>query len=279
MLKVTRHSSAVSFLERAEAWLMRSEAENNLILGFIQAWARDPAFFKSPPYLATADRDGAVLACAFRSPPHKLVLTRAGHPEAMPGLAADALSVYPDLSTALGPEPDIDAFAAAWGGLSGRRVKRSRRSRIHEARAARRPAGPPSGRLRPATPADLDVLVPWASAMFEEIGERHLNDPAKVSRARIRDGALFVWDDGAPASMAAWSGKTGNGVRVNHVYTPRELRSRGYASACVSALTELLLARGNSFCCLYTDLANPISNRLYERIGYRPVCDVSDYTA
>ena len=79
--------------------------------------------------------------------------------------------------------------------------------------------------------------------------------------------------------MAGWSGKTANGVRLNLVYTPPGLRSRGYARACVWALTEQLLAQGNMFCCLYANLANPISNRIYERIGYRPVSDVSDFNA
>src|SRR5262245_40214474 len=247
MLKVTRHSNAGSFLDRAGGWLTRAEAENNHILGFIGEWARDPSFFKTPPYLATAQCGSKVVACAFRSPPHKLALTRSTHAQALVSLAADALSCYPDLSVAFGPEPDIEAFAAAWARLSDRRVERGMRARIHEARSAERPAKPPPGTFRPATSADLDVLVPWASAFFEQIGEAHLNKPDKAVRERLKNTSLFVWDHGRPVSMASWSGKTENGVRVNFVYTPPELRSRGYASACVAALTEMLLAQGNKF--------------------------------
>ena len=61
------------------------------------------------------------------------------------------------------------------------------------------------------------------------------------------------------------------------MYTPPEARGRGYASALVAELTAALLASGRSFCCLFTDLANPTSNRIYERIGYRPVTDVDEY--
>ena len=95
-------------------------------------------------------------------------------------------------------------------------------------------------------------------------------------RARLKAGSLFVWDDDGPVSMASWSGRTRNGVRVNLVYTPRERRSRGYATACVAALTERLLAEGKQYCCLFTQLANPVSNRIYQRIGYRAVCDFTD---
>lgn len=277
-MKLTRHSSAESFLTLAGSWMMQSEAENNLILGFANAWAADPAFFQTPPYLASVDANGRTVACAFRSPPHKLVLTRLGERKAAKLLATDALSVYPDLGTALGPEPDIEIFAAAWADIAGRHPARGMRQRIHEARAVQRADKRPPGRLRAVTVAELDSIVAWVSACLDEIGEVVREEPAKLAKVRVQSGSLFVWDDRGPVSMAGWSGKTTNGVRVNLVYTPPEMRSRGYARACVSALTERLLAEGNRFCCLYTNLANPISNRVYERIGYRPVCDVSDFT-
>jgi hypothetical protein len=61
------------------------------------------------------------------------------------------------------------------------------------------------------------------------------------------------------------------------VYTPPEVRARGYASACVAALTKLLLEGGRRFCFLYTDLSNPTSNSIYQRVGYRPISDVDQY--
>jgi predicted GNAT family acetyltransferase len=55
------------------------------------------------------------------------------------------------------------------------------------------------------------------------------------------------------------------------------LRGRGYASALVASLTERLLAGGRRFCFLFTDLSNPTSNKIYQRIGYEPVADVDEY--
>jgi predicted GNAT family acetyltransferase len=77
--------------------------------------------------------------------------------------------------------------------------------------------------------------------------------------------------------MAAWSGETPNGRRVGYVYTPPAHRRHGYATALVAYLSERILEDGCRFCFLYTDLDNPVSNSIYQQIGYRPVCDVMDW--
>ena len=87
---------------------------------------------------------------------------------------------------------------------------------------------------------------------------------------------LRIWQDERPASMAVAQGVTPNGCRVGYVYTPTELRGRGYASALVAELSQSMLDSGLNFCVLYTDLANPTSNGIYQRIGYNAICDVRD---
>jgi predicted GNAT family acetyltransferase len=102
-------------------------------------------------------------------------------------------------------------------------------------------------------------------------------DPRTHAVQRIRAGSLFLWEHEQPVSMAGWAGRTERGVRVNFVYTPPEHRYNGYATACVAALTRRLLHEGQTFCCLFADLSNPTANAIYQRIGYGPVCDLSDY--
>ncbi len=86
----------------------------------------------------------------------------------------------------------------------------------------------------------------------------------------------MIWVDGKPVSMAVAMAPSATGIRINLVYTPPAMRRRGYAAACVAALSQLQLDAGRAFCSLYTDLANPTSNSVYRRIGYRPVSDVVD---
>ena len=78
---------------------------------------------------------------------------------------------------------------------------------------------------------------------------------------------------GGPVSMAAGTRPIVHGITVNRVYTSPALRRRGYATACVAALSQRLLDEGYQFSMLFTDLANPTSNNIYQQIGYRPVCD------
>jgi hypothetical protein len=78
-------------------------------------------------------------------------------------------------------------------------------------------------------------------------------------------------------SLAGWGGPTPNGIRIGPVYTPPEHRRRGYGSAVTAAASERNLDRGCRFCFLYTDLANPTSNRIYMDLGYEPVGDSAEY--
>jgi predicted GNAT family acetyltransferase len=67
-------------------------------------------------------------------------------------------------------------------------------------------------------------------------------------------------------------------MTVSGVYTPPELRCKGYATSCVAELSRNILQSGKKFCMLYTDLANPTSNSIYMKIGYWPVCDSVQHT-
>jgi len=87
---------------------------------------------------------------------------------------------------------------------------------------------------------------------------------------------MYIWVDGEPACLVGVSGETPHGIRVAPVYTPPELRGRGYASALTAEVSQAQLDAGRRYCFLFTDLANPTSNKVYQAIGYEPVCDVDD---
>jgi predicted GNAT family acetyltransferase len=86
-----------------------------------------------------------------------------------------------------------------------------------------------------------------------------------------------LWEHDEPVSLAGYGGPTPSGIRIGPVYTPPELRGRGYATVLTAELSRLLLQGGRRFCFLFTDLANPTSNSIYQRIGYRPVADVNQW--
>lgn len=273
---VTRHQTAESFLSAAESLLMTAEAENNLIIGVAQGLARNPSAAANP-YLATVANGVQVLACAFYIAPFKLLITRANR-EPIIALAHDLYAAFPDVEGITGPDRSVADFVAAWSRLSGVEPRMGMRLRIHETRSVSETGLPaPSGSIRQATSADHDLLTGWTETFIAEARMPEKFDAAAVVAGGIKRGRLYVWDDSRPTSMAAWAGKTPSGVRIHFVYTPRELRGRGYGTACVSALTRQHLEQGSAFCWLYTELSSAAAPNIFKRIGYRPVSDVTEY--
>ena len=177
----------------------------------------------------------------------------------------------------MGPVEVARAFAERWASLAGVLAAVQTEERIYEATAVEHPPDVP-GSMRPYAAPDRSLAIDLMCAFFEEAL------PGSPEKARIEQfvddrasgiGSLVLWEhDGRTVSIAGHAGETPNGARVGPVYTPPEVRGRGYASALTAALTEQLLAR-RRFCFLFTDLANPTSNSIYQRIGYRAVTDIT----
>ncbi len=278
-MQLTRYESASAFLARAQAWLEQDEATNNLILGIAVRLAEHPERTKQPPYLATVEADGGLVAAAVMTPPHRVILYSAA--------GADLAALRPildDLRAGGWPAPGVmapsataAAFARLWSDTTGWPHRPAMSERAYELRRVIPPAAVP-GALRPATEADLPLAAAWAYSFMQDAGLPGTAAEAReIAELRIADRDLFLWDDGGPVSMAAKTRHSTHGIVISLVYTPRELRGRGYASACVAALSQQLLDAGWQFCALFTDLANPTSNDIYQRIGYRPVGDFQEY--
>lgn len=288
-----RHATSRAFLDRAEPWLLLREAENNLVLGVAGSLARAAASSSlgpppsapgepdsaSSPYFATIERSHAIVGCAFRTPPYKVALTRMPLP-AVPLLARSIADAYETIPAVLGPGAVARAFGEAWSDIKGVRAALGARQRIH---ALKRVAAPPRlapGNMRLAGRADLPLVARWLGSFVRETGLREAGDP-RAQADRLTGGGrgkplLALWEDRTPVSMVGFPARTRHGVRIGYVYTPEQHRRRGYATALVAHVSRHVLELGFSHCVLYTDLANPAANRIYRRVGYRPVQDVVD---
>jgi predicted GNAT family acetyltransferase len=132
--------------------------------------------------------------------------------------------------------------------------------------------------MRLANDSDVNTLRGWIHSFNADIRESQTQEEvSKMFQRLLGDRCLYVWEDNDLCSMAAWRGPTIHGVRISLVYTPPELRQKGYATICVATLSKSMLDSGKKFCCLFTDLSNQTSNRLYQRIGYEQVCDFTEY--
>jgi RimJ/RimL family protein N-acetyltransferase len=122
--------------------------------------------------------------------------------------------------------------------------------------------------------ASAELYADWTIAFLRE-AVPHDPVPGRewIKQAAVEGHALFWIVDAEPVATATIARRTSHTAAISRVYTPLRLRGRGYAGSVTAALVDRIFAEGRTAACLYTDLRNPISNRCYANIGFKPVCD------
>jgi GNAT superfamily N-acetyltransferase len=182
-----------------------------------------------------------------------------------------------------GALPAVRLVAEEYARMAGGEVSVHEHLRLFELDELVVPPTPP-GRLRAAPRDDAELCLAWfrdfEAAAAEQAGRSGTHGIGESFTlddmlGRIDDGIVWLWEDrsGEPVHLTGANVPANGVTRVGPVYTPRELRGRGYASRAVAEVSWRYVERGVR-CCLSTDQANPLSNRIYEEIGYRPVADM-----
>jgi uncharacterized protein len=275
-VQVIRNKTAAEFLARTKPWLEKAEAKNNLILGIAAYFASCAGQLKGSPYFLTVEGNGTIVGAALMAPPRRILLTRMPHP-AVTLLADYLLEGAASVPGVLGPKAEAKLFANYWTSKTGRSCHLKMSERIYACEKVIPPVHA-FGQLKPAKEVDQALLSDWCEqfCIDARIDDETVYFKAQLPR-KLADQSIFVWETDEAVSMAAIERETAHGVAISWVYTPRHLRNKGYATACVAALTQRMLDSGKQFCCLYTDLTNPTSNSIYQKIGYQPICDVQDW--
>lgn len=273
-MRVSFHSNAAALQCCASPFWLGDEPMNNLVISIVARFVAPTAGAPLPAgctFASIENAAGALVGTALRTPPHALVLS--SMPEEAIEPLVDAIARRdPALDAVMGPTESADAFAERWCARTGGVPTSVMHEGVYALEALVEPRWA-NGALRVAEARDTPLLIDWMRAFSVDAHLPPLDvDPAGIVRRHLAASALFLWeDDGRPVAMAARSGTTPNGARVGAVYTPRELRGRGYGSSCTAAVSRRLLAEGRRFCFLFTDLANPTSNGIYRRLGYRQI--------
>jgi predicted GNAT family acetyltransferase len=281
MLTPTQYANADAFLHAAQSALMQNEAANNLMLGVCLRLRDYPERIKAAPLLFTIESGPhQIELAAVMTPPHNLIVhcVNACDQVILDLLADHLITNQWAIPGVIGALPGSEQFAMYWAQRTGCKVRLNMSERTFELRTVIAPQ-PVPGRLRQADENDLPLLIEWVQDFHREAlcQEMPLDQAQKLVAVHIENRHLFVWDANGIVSMAGVSRPTPNGITVTLVYTPPRLRGQGYASNCVAALSQLMLDEGRKFCTLFTNLANPTSNDIYQQIGYRPVADFNEY--
>ena len=275
-MKFIRYEKTEDFGADTLELLLENEVQNNLPISFI---LNEQEHDTSSWLLATVkdENDGVVLTAAC-TPPFNIVLYETGNrpDDAAVKLLSDELkSMGYSLPGVLAEQGLSRRFAEAYAG-SGAFSRHISMNIMRLDKVNETPKAP--GFCRPLREADLFFVPYWELAFNVDchLNEGSLQDKTNQVKARIGRDIQYLWEDGYPVSQAHQGKKTPGGAGISGVYTPPQYRGRGYASSVVAELSQILLARGNTFCFLFADAENPISCGIYRKIGFYDLCVFDD---
>ncbi|MBR7836240.1 GNAT family N-acetyltransferase [Actinospica durhamensis] len=271
------------FGDTAVPHLTLEPAANTLLLTvFERLRAHGPHAFgdADPQFALWHGPDGRPGGALLRTPPFGYVLSH------IPAEAARALvDLLLDPAKGLDgrqinlPDTVVEPFTAAWIARTGRTPRIGERNRLYRLEEFIPPDPAPAGRVRRADLLDVPLVARFVEEFWTEVQDPPpagvQAEPRRVARARIEEGAFWLWCDETdrPVSLAGHAPIVAGAGRIGPVYTPKDARGRGYAGAVTATVARVLREAGAQEVLLFTDLANPTSNALYQRIGFRPVSD------
>ena len=272
----TLTGDVAEYLTVAGDFLRARAAQNTVQLGAtetILVRGADAFGDEAPLFGWWAAPGGPVTAAFMHTPPFGVTLTPS--PAAVAAALAETLAargrfpagVMADTTTA-------PSFAAAWERRTGQPSRAGRQTRLYRLGRLRPPDTAPPGRARIAAPTDSGLLVAWLEAFHYEAANEGRPATEQTVADRLSYGGLTLWEttDG-PVSLAGVTRAVGGQARIGPVYTPPGRRGRGFGGAVTATVSQAAKDAGVAEVLLYTDLANPTSNALYQRLGYRPVSD------
>ncbi len=165
-----------------------------------------------------------------------------------------------------------EAFAACGAVYqAGRRLYQRKCEQLPEAPA-------PCPPLVNANEVDYDFTEDYQGFLRES---HTVYDPAKLKTdiaAMLKSNDLYVlMEQNTVVTMGRLQRKIPGARAVGVIYTPPRYRGRGYSTCCTRQLTRLILDGGYAYAYLYAEADNPVSNHVYEKLGYRKTNDFIEY--
>lgn len=277
-MSLTIESDFDFYFSKVSEFLYQHEAMNSLMLGIMENFKKGLTSYKElslQSYIEGVDQDDkSLLIVGLQTPKNYLILSQTEKPSHARSMAEQLAQKNLNFPGVVGPAAAVEEFLAAWSRSTGQKTRIGMNQKIYELTQVQPPKV--TGRARWAEAKDIDLIGQWTFEFARESlppnEHRPLSERIEQAQRLIAAQNVMVWDvNGESVSMAMRSRETLNGVSVNGVFTPVDLRGHGYASAVVAAISQQNLDRGKKFCVLYTDLSNLTSNKIYQKIGYKEI--------
>jgi uncharacterized protein len=257
--------------------LLEERAERN-VMATVLMQVRSGRFAAAgrPLFAYAVDENDEVCAAALRTAPWSLLAS--GFDEAgAAALLGEWMREDSELPGVSG-EPEVArAIASAWVDLTGGSSHLRVRMAMHALTEVTDPPRPARGRLRLANDTERDLMIVWERAFTLEAGTGPSDEAERTVATRLSTSAQHVWENIDPVCALTLSPTIGETTRIGPVYTPPEHRRHGYASSAVAELSRHALRCGAKRVMLYTDLANPTSNKIYATVGFQRFSDWEEH--
>ncbi|MGG0290477.1 GNAT family N-acetyltransferase [Bacillus pacificus] len=269
MIQLHVYEEIVNFKDEVTPFLEKNEQENNLILGVLQ-------MVQQPIFMGIA-KQGEEIAVVFLQTEEKkqiIVATSEMAEEDIVELAKKLAEVYPNVPGLIGNKKIVQRLAEEIAVLENKKTTVAMEQGIYELKQVKKKWNGDEV-FREVNSDEITLIEKWIYQFCEDVNLPTTKEEAKqTAHTLITNHRLFGLEvDGKLVSVAAKTRPTKNNITVNFVYTPKEARKKGYASNCVAALSQRMLDEGYKTTTLYTDLANPTSNKIYQEIGYEQIAE------
>jgi predicted GNAT family acetyltransferase len=279
-MDVRQYSDGQKFWHEVATRLCAETVRNNVFIGVANRIRKETRkdIFRAGVF----ERTELVLG-ALRMPPHRLSLASSGGGDAgVNALVRHLVDAEIALPGVFGEQRLAERFVARWSAVTGQTTQGLRTGgvqNLYEISHVTTPAHV-EGAMRPAHAGERDLILKWELAFAADAGlpeaERDTDYVTRFVDEGLGDGTFRLWEvAGEPVATARFRPIAELGARISGVYTPDDKRGRGYASALTAALSEKVLAAG-LWCCLFADADNPLTNKIYQRIGYVKLATFAD---
>jgi GNAT superfamily N-acetyltransferase len=284
-MKVVAHRGIAEFWQAAGALFTADPVRNTVAITVLSRLLAGSGFSDQQPILLTVhdtDETGELVGAALCTPPFPISVT-ALPPRAAASVVEHLVERGVDVRAVTGMRAESEAFAAAWAERTGAIEAHRMDQRLYRLGTLVPPTDVP-GETTVGGEADIELLTDWRIAFTQDTGMPDGRWTREGIKAQVEytigagNGQLLWSVDGEPVAHAAVGLPRSGMSRIGPVYTPREHRKHGYGSAVTAAAAQWAIDRGADHVVLFTDLANPTSNSIYQQVGFVPVADALDIT-
>ncbi len=268
MIQLHVYEDVLHFKKDVISFLEKNEQENNLLLGVLQV-------VQEPKFMGVMKQGEEVVTVFLKTEEKQIIVATSEISEdAIVELAKQLTRIYPDIPGLIGNKKIVQKLAEEIAILEHKKTTVVMEQGIYVLKQVKK-KWDREGILREINRDELPLIEKWVYQFCEDVKLPTTKEKAKqTAHTLITTNRLFGLEvDGKLVSVAAKTRPTTNNITVNFVYTPKEERKKGYASNCVAALSQRMLNEGYKTTTLYTDLANPTSNKIYQKIGYEQIME------